>query len=58
MNDLDLLLFGCAISFIALAGFYVYARERFVYAERPREAAERTRRQHARVVSSSSNEAA
>ena len=33
MSDIDLLLFGCAISFIALAGFYVYARERFVYSE-------------------------
>lgn len=37
MTDIDLLMFGCAISFIALGGFYVYARERFVYTEEARE---------------------
>ena len=31
MTDIDLLLFGCAITFIAAAGAYVYVRERFVY---------------------------
>jgi hypothetical protein len=29
MNDGNLLVFGCAVSFIALAGAYVYLRERF-----------------------------
>lgn len=29
MNDLDLLLLGCAVSFIAAAGAYLYVRERF-----------------------------
>lgn len=29
MHDLHLLVFGCAVSFIALAGAYVYIRERF-----------------------------
>ncbi len=37
MTDIDLLMFGCAISFIALGGFYVYARERFVYSEEDRQ---------------------
>ncbi len=30
MTDLDLLVFGCAVSFIAAAGVYVYVRESFV----------------------------
>ena len=29
MADLDLLLMGCAVSFIAAAGAYLYVRERF-----------------------------
>jgi hypothetical protein len=29
MTDGDLLVFGCAVSFITLAGVYVYLRERF-----------------------------
>ena len=33
MNDLDLLVFGCAVMFIAAAGAYVFARERFVYSD-------------------------
>ena len=39
MSDLDLLLFGCVVMFTALAGVYVFARERFVYTEeRPKPA--------------------
>ena len=30
MTDLDMLLFGCVVTFVALAGVYVYARHRFV----------------------------
>ena len=30
MNDADLLVFGCAVSFIALAGCYVFLRERYM----------------------------
>lgn len=30
MNDGNLLIFGCVVSFIALAGAYVYVRERFL----------------------------
>ena len=42
MGDLDLLLFGCGVSFVVGAGFYVYLRECFTRAEpakvsRPRE---------------------
>jgi len=33
MNDIDLLVFGCAVLFIAAAGGYVFARERFVYSD-------------------------
>ena len=29
MNDVDLLIFGCAVSFIALLGVYVHVREAF-----------------------------
>ncbi len=29
MNDPNLLAFGCAVAFIAVAGAYVYLRERF-----------------------------
>ena len=40
MNDIDLLIFGCAITFIAAAGAYVYIRERFVYSS-PKEETEK-----------------
>jgi hypothetical protein len=29
MSDVNLLMFGCAVSMIAAAGIYVYLRERF-----------------------------
>ena len=29
MSDLDLLVFGCGVSFIAVAGIYVFLRERY-----------------------------
>ena len=31
MADLDLLIFGCVVFFVAMAGIYVAARENFVY---------------------------
>ena len=34
MSDLTLLIFGAAVTFIALAGAYVYLRESFMAAER------------------------
>ena len=30
MNDLDLLMFGCIVTFIGVAGAYVYVRESFL----------------------------
>lgn len=42
MTDGDLLVFGCAVSFIALAGAYVCIRERFT--RQGREEARATRR--------------
>jgi hypothetical protein len=36
MSDGNLFAFGCVVSFIALAGFYVYARERFTQNAEPR----------------------
>ena len=36
MSDGDLLVIGCAVSFIALAGAYVYIRERFEAGPRER----------------------
>ena len=29
MSEVNLLIFGCGVSFIALAGFYVYLRKSF-----------------------------
>ncbi len=37
MTDLDILLFGCAVSFIAAAGAYVFLRERYMASERQEE---------------------
>lgn len=37
MSDVTLLLFGCVVSFVAVAGAYVYIRECFTAEERPRE---------------------
>jgi hypothetical protein len=34
MTDLDLLLLGCVVSFVAVAGAYVFIRERFTADER------------------------
>ena len=36
MSDINLLLFGCVVSFIAVAGAYVYLRECFTAEEPPR----------------------
>ena len=37
MSDSTLLAFGCAVSFIAAAGMYVYLRECFTRADRARD---------------------
>jgi hypothetical protein len=34
MSEVSLLAFGCAVSFIAVAGAYVYLREGFIASER------------------------
>ena len=36
MSDVNLLMLGCAVSFIAFAGGYVYVRESFTAQEPPR----------------------
>jgi hypothetical protein len=36
MSDVNLLVFGCVVSFIALAAGYVYVRESFTAQEPPR----------------------
>jgi hypothetical protein len=36
MSDVNLLVFGCVVSFIAVAGAYVYIRESFTAEEPPR----------------------
>ena len=41
MTDIDLLVFGCAVSFIAACGAYVFARERFVYSDKEEQAVQR-----------------
>jgi hypothetical protein len=33
MSDANLLVFGCVVSFVAVAGIYVYLQERFDAAE-------------------------
>jgi len=35
MTDGNLLIFGCAVSFIALAGVYVYLRDGFLSGDEP-----------------------
>ena len=42
MSDINLLVFGCMVSFIALGGVYVYLRECFTAEEPPRKAETRT----------------
>jgi hypothetical protein len=41
MSDANLLALGCSVSFIALAGFYVYLRECWTAEERPSQSRER-----------------
>ena len=53
MSDVNLLLFGCAVSFISAAGAYVYIRESFTSQAKPVEQEERRpepRRQRLRDV--------
>jgi hypothetical protein len=40
MSDLTLLIFGCVVTFIAVAGFYVYIDECYRESERPEETTE------------------
>jgi hypothetical protein len=40
MSDVNLLVFGCAVSMIAAAGIYLYVRERFTADQRKAEPAE------------------
>ena len=42
MSDMNLLLFGCVVSLIAVAGAYVYLRECFTAEEQPRKPETRT----------------
>jgi hypothetical protein len=39
MSEINLLIFGCAVSFIAVAGAYLYLREGFTDEARSRESA-------------------
>ncbi len=41
MSDINLLLFGCVVSFIAVSGAYVYFRECITVEERPEKLAAR-----------------
>ena len=43
MTDANLLVFGCLVTFIAVAGAYVYIRESLTVEERPAEIAPRRR---------------
>ena len=52
MNDAALVIAGCAVSFIALCGVYVYVREAFVYTSAAEKEAERQGRELAPVVES------
>jgi hypothetical protein len=40
MNDGVLVIFGCAVSFIALCGAYIYVRESFIYTSQAEKDAE------------------
>ena len=35
MSDLNLIMFGCVVTFIAVAGAYVYIRESYTAGEEP-----------------------
>jgi len=37
MNDGNLLIFGCAVSFVALAGVYLFLREAYSRGQKPGE---------------------
>ncbi len=52
MNDAALVIAGCAVSFIALCGVYVYVREAFVYTSAAEKEAERQGRELVPVVES------
>jgi hypothetical protein len=41
VTEVDLLIFGCMVTFIAVAGFYAYIDECYRESERPEEATER-----------------
>lgn len=41
MSEVNLLIFGCMVTFIAVAGFYVYIDECYRGSERPEETTER-----------------
>jgi len=41
VSEVNLLIFGCMVTFIAVAGFYVYIDECYRKNERPEETAER-----------------
>ena len=41
MGELDLLIFGCMVTFIAVAAFYVYLDECYRKSERPEQIRER-----------------
>jgi hypothetical protein len=45
MSDLNLLVFGCAVSMIAMSGVYLYIREHFTADQRQAEPVEASSRQ-------------
>ncbi len=51
MSDVQLLTFGCAITFIGVAGAYVYLRERWLASHRVEKAVVRERPKRRRVAS-------
>lgn len=48
-NEIDVLLFGCAVTFVALSGAYVILRERFLEPRPQPVAAAQRRARRARV---------
>lgn len=50
MNDIQLLTFGCGVTFIGVAGAYVYLRERWLASHRVALAKAQREADHERVV--------
>jgi len=57
VSELDLLVFGCAVTFIAVGGAYIYIREQYLASEVPKRVRTRPGRRRPRSVRSAREDA-